>query len=657
MTEAGEALRPGTRLDEFEIERVLGAGGFGVTYLARDLSLDAWRAVKEYLPRDWGTRRQDGTIGPRTGGDTDDYTWGLERFLDEARILARFDHRHLVRVYRVFEARGTAYMVTEYVEGRTLAAEVEAEGSLAEARVREVLLALTDGLLAVHAAGLLHRDIKPGNVMVRPDGSQVLIDFGAARQAIGRHSRSVTAVLTPGYAPIEQYSARGNQGPWTDIYALGAVAYWALSGQAPEEVTERVPDDRLRPLAEVAPGVSAEFSAAVDAALAVDRRERPQSLDAWQALLEGRAAEESPGMSPERSAGGGAAPAAGSDSATGRRWWLTGAAVAGVALVAALAVPWNGTVSEEASTSGAEAPAEGAPSAVGAASGNELGPIELGVTGASGEALTPEPVAAANSGGSERDGAAPEGPGEGQGPPGEGAADADREGGGAAAGLLPAAVEEALGLDRPVRRVIQAGLAASGFDPGLADGLFGASTRATLREWQSASGVPATGYLDAAAVEVLRAAGEEAAGVQAQREAERGAEGQRQAPCAGHGVSRLPVVPGAGGGPGRRVHDGLGSAERRERDRRAAAAPGDGGRLRPGAVRGDAGRVCGVRGRDRARTANGGCYVVTVNPNGGSADEQRFKPVVARSGLRPAGRSSCGVRELGGRAGVCALAE
>ena len=271
MTDAGDGLAPGTRLGGLDIERVLGAGGFGVTYLARHERLDTWRAVKEYLPRDWGTRRQDGTIGPRTGRDTDDYQWGLERFLEEARILARFDHRHLVRVHDVFEARGTAYMVTEYVEGRTLAAEAAEAGPLPEARVREVLAALTDGLAEVHAAGLLHRDIKPGNVMVRPDGTVVLIDFGAARQAMGRHSRSVTAVLTPGYAPIEQYSARGHQGPWTDIYALGALAYWALSGEVPEDATERVRRDRLPPAAEAARGrVSARLAAAVDAALTVN---------------------------------------------------------------------------------------------------------------------------------------------------------------------------------------------------------------------------------------------------------------------------------------------------------------------------------------------------------------------------------------------------
>ena len=287
MTNAGDFLAPGTRLDELEIGRVLGAGGFGVTYLARDMSLDARRAVKEYLPRDWGTRRGDGTVGPRTRSDAEDYRWGLERFLEEARILARFDHRNLVRVYRVFEARGTAYMVTEYVEGRTLKKEAEATGSLTEARVWEVMDALMDGLAKVHGAELLHRDIKPENVMVRPAGTPVLIDFGAARQAMGGHSRSLTAVLTPGYAPIEQYSARGHQGPWTDIYALGALAYWALSGKAPIEATERVEEDPLRPVEEVARGhVSARLAAAINTALAMKRTSRPQSLEEWRALLD-----------------------------------------------------------------------------------------------------------------------------------------------------------------------------------------------------------------------------------------------------------------------------------------------------------------------------------------------------------------------------------
>ena len=288
MPGTGDVLAPGTRLDDLEIERVLGAGGFGVTYLARDLGLDAWRAVKEYLPQTWGTRRQDGTVGPRTGSDAEDYRWGLERFLDEARMLARFKDPHIVQVHRVFEAGGTAYMVMEYVEGRTLASVVDAEGPLGESRVREVLEALTAGLSSVHAAGLLHRDISPDNVMVRPDGTLVLIDFGAARHGLGEHSGALSSVLKPGYAPLEQYPPGRGQGPWTDIYGLGALAYWALSGSRPPAATERTRSDPLRPLSAVAArGVSSGLSSAVEAALSVYSEDRPQSLDEWRKLLDG----------------------------------------------------------------------------------------------------------------------------------------------------------------------------------------------------------------------------------------------------------------------------------------------------------------------------------------------------------------------------------
>ena len=229
------ALPAGALCGEFEVVRVLGVGGFGVTYLARDTKLRRPVAVKEYFPGAWAARREAGAVGPRSSGHAADYRWGLARFLEEARMLARFDHRHIVRVHQVFEARGTAYLVTDYVEGRSMAAEMEAEVALPEARVRALLGAVADGLAEVHGAGLLHRDVKPSNVMLRADGMPVLIDFGAARQAFGRHSGSVAAVLTPGYAPIEQYVTEGGaadrQGPWTDVYALGAVAYAALSGR------------------------------------------------------------------------------------------------------------------------------------------------------------------------------------------------------------------------------------------------------------------------------------------------------------------------------------------------------------------------------------------------------------------------------------------
>ena len=280
-----ETLAPGTKLEDFKIERVLGSGGFGVTYLVRDESLRARRALKEYLPREWGARGADGGVGPRTEADAESYRWGLEKFLSEARMLAKFDHGNIVRVYRVFPARGTAYMVTEYVEGRTLSAEVEVTGLLPESSVRGMLSALMDGLKKVHAVDALHRDIKPDNVMVRPDGTPVLIDFGAARQAMGRQSRSRVAVVSPGFAPLEQYSAGGNQGAWTDIYALGAVAYWALSGHVPEDATERAREDPLPSLAAVAPAASPELAAAVDRALAVNVEDRPRSLDEWQAQM------------------------------------------------------------------------------------------------------------------------------------------------------------------------------------------------------------------------------------------------------------------------------------------------------------------------------------------------------------------------------------
>ena len=469
MTDTGDALAPGTRLDEFEIQRVLGSGGFGVTYLARDLRLDRLVAVKEYLPLMFGTRRRDGTVGPKSGTDAgEDYRWGLSRFLKEGQKLAQCDHPHVVKVYRDLEAWGTAYLVMEYVEGpdgraQSLKDELVAAGTLPVSRVRAILDALTSGLAVVHAAGLVHRDIKPANVMLRPDGSPVLIDFGAARPVVTRQTESYL-IATDGYAAWEQYVGdRSGQGPWTDIYALGAVAYEALSGEVPAKATERVEKDPVRPLSEVAvQPVSGGLAAAIDAALRVFRKDRPQSLEAWRKLLE-----------EEEVGGGGSA----------RRWWMVGAAaalLAGVVLVAARGVPWNGTVPEE----------------VGAA----VTPSRVE------EIVQPEALLPVDP--SEE----PEVPAR---PP--------------EASPSPATVEEALGLDRADRRLIQEGLLAAGFDPGAADGQFGAGTRAALREWQAVRQAAETGYLDAASASALRSTAEGAARVAAQRQAELAAEAQRQA--------------------------------------------------------------------------------------------------------------------------------
>ena len=282
------ALPRGHRLQEYELVRVLGMGGFGMTYLGFDHHLNKAVAIKEYLPSDIATRTTDGSVAPQASEFRGDFQWGLERFLDEARTLARFDHRHIVKVYRFFEAHGTAYIVMEYAEGETLSAYLERKGTLTEAELKGILYPLLDGLAVVHEADFLHRDIKPGNIVLRgEDGSPVLLDFGAARQAIGAKSRSVTSIVTPGYAPIEQYSSRGHQGAWSDLYALGGVCYRALTGQVPDDATDRVRHDPLVPVSQRCAGqASAGFLAAIDAALSVDESDRPSSVGAWRGALE-----------------------------------------------------------------------------------------------------------------------------------------------------------------------------------------------------------------------------------------------------------------------------------------------------------------------------------------------------------------------------------
>ena len=287
------ALPQGTRIRDFEFHRVLGHGGFGITYLGWNVTLDIPVAIKEYLPTDLATRKSDQSVVPQSSQMASDFQWGLERFLDEARTLARLQHPNIVRVHQYFEAHGTAYIAMDYVEGEALSAYLTRKGTLSEDELKAVLYPLLSALEVVHGADFLHRDIKPGNIVLRAeDGSPVLLDFGAARQAIGAKSRSVTSIVTPGYAPIEQYSSRGRQGPWTDIYALGGVCYRALTGQVPEDATDRVRNDPLIPVTQRCAGqASRGFLLAIDVALSVDEGDRPQSVGAWRAALEAEAAE------------------------------------------------------------------------------------------------------------------------------------------------------------------------------------------------------------------------------------------------------------------------------------------------------------------------------------------------------------------------------
>ena len=273
---------------KYELVRVLGRpGGFGITYLGFDHHLDEAVAIKEYLPSDLATRATDHSVVPQASHFRDDFQWGRNNFFNEALTLARFDHRHIIKVHRLFEAHNTAYIVMEYAEGETLEEYLEREGPLPEAELKGILYPLLDGLAVVHEAGILHRDIKPSNIMIREDGSPVLIDFGSARQAIGAKSRALSAIVTPGYAPIEQYSSGGNQGAWTDLYALGGVCYSALTGQVPDDATARVPNDPLVPVSRRCAGWgNGAFLSAIDGALSVYGEDRPQSIAVWQKMLE-----------------------------------------------------------------------------------------------------------------------------------------------------------------------------------------------------------------------------------------------------------------------------------------------------------------------------------------------------------------------------------
>ncbi len=280
------ALAPGFELFEYRIDTVLGQGGFGITYLATDVNLNVRVAIKEYLPADYATRANDKSVSPRWPEDNEFYLNGLECFLVEARTLATFRHSNIVRVARFFEAHRTAYMVLEYERGQALKQWWDTHKDMPEQQLLSLVQPLLDGLSLVHESGYLHRDIKPDNIYVRKeDGSLVLLDFGAARQTVGG-PQAMADVVTPGYAPAEQYEG-GEQGPWTDIYAFGATLYWMITGAKPAPAPER-----RSGVAEYVPAVQAgqgryseEFLQAVDWALMVEPGQRPQSIEEFSRSL------------------------------------------------------------------------------------------------------------------------------------------------------------------------------------------------------------------------------------------------------------------------------------------------------------------------------------------------------------------------------------
>ncbi|MDM0122227.1 serine/threonine-protein kinase [Variovorax arabinosiphilus] len=290
-------LPEGARLLDYEIVGLIGEGGFGIVYLAYDASLERHVAIKEYLPAVLASRASSRAVMVKSERHADAFRTGLRSFVNEARLLARFDHPSLVKVLRFWEGNGTAYMVMPFYEGPTLAHALQ---SLGRAPTEQELLGwlrpLLHALSTLHAVRCYHRDIAPDNILLTPTGP-LLLDFGAARRVVGQSVATPTVVIKPGYAPIEQYGEAPTlkQGPWTDVYALAGVVYAAIAGQPPVPAVERWIDDHLTPLSQIARGQYSEhFLAAVDSALALRPGDRPESAAAFWAQLSGPAGKAMP---------------------------------------------------------------------------------------------------------------------------------------------------------------------------------------------------------------------------------------------------------------------------------------------------------------------------------------------------------------------------
>jgi serine/threonine protein kinase len=286
---ASSAMANGTRLGEFEITGVVGEGGFGIVYSARDSSLDRIVAIKEYLPSAFASRNELGIVHVRSAEHSKTFDAGLASFINEARMLAKFSHPGLVEVFRFWEANGTAYMAMRYYRGLTLREVLRTNPQIVtEQWLCETLDPILLALQELHHEKCYHRDIAPDNILVLPNGRSVLMDFGAARRIIGGMTRALTTVLKPGYAPIEQYSDDGSmaQGAWTDVYAVGGLLYHAMTGKVPVQAISRMMNDPLKPVAVAARGdFSPNLCAVVMKCLAVMPENRYQSVDDLRAAL------------------------------------------------------------------------------------------------------------------------------------------------------------------------------------------------------------------------------------------------------------------------------------------------------------------------------------------------------------------------------------
>ncbi|WP_175942765.1 serine/threonine-protein kinase [Caballeronia sp. BCC1704] len=367
---AHNVLPPGTRLGEFEIVGLIGEGGFGIVYLAFDTSLDRHVALKEYMPSALAARVGTTQVQVRSARYESTFRAGLKSFInDEARLLARFDHQSLVKVYRFWEANGTAYMVMPYYKGVTLRDALKSmQKPPDEAWLRALLTPLVDALAVLHAANCFHRDVAPDNIILLEESHRpVLLDFGAARRVIGDMTQALTVILKPGYAPIEQYAEVPSlrQGPWTDHYALAALVYFAIVGRTPPPSVGRMVKDSYQPLAKLAAGrYSDRFLKAIDHALAVQPANRPQTDRQFAAEL-GIALDEDAASAGKH--GATAAPRRGIGWISGAACGLTAAAALGFFVPKLLSHAPSAAVDRAAKIASAPVPAVAAPASASSA--------------------------------------------------------------------------------------------------------------------------------------------------------------------------------------------------------------------------------------------------------------------------------------------------
>jgi serine/threonine protein kinase len=288
LNPAQNALPPGSRMGEFEIIGLVGEGGFGIVYLAQDHSLQRRVALKEYMPASLAARNPDGSISVRSDVHLEAFAAGRSSFVNEARLLAQFDHPALVKVFRFWEANGTAYMVMPLYVGKTLRQVLNERPQLEEVWIKRFLAPVLDALEVIHRANCFHRDISPDNLLVLPNEKPVLLDFGAARRVIGDMTQALTVFVKHSYAPIEQYAEMPElkQGAWTDIYTLAALVYLMITRKLPPPSVGRIVQDSYVPLTQCAAGRYSEtLLAGIDKCLAVRPENRPQSIPEMRALL------------------------------------------------------------------------------------------------------------------------------------------------------------------------------------------------------------------------------------------------------------------------------------------------------------------------------------------------------------------------------------